>query len=98
MIILIMTKLSFERNEYHIETREGTVCCHRLKTNDMEKLIIKGDLNVLRGKLKQLYGNLRDDDLVFIKGKQEELIGRIQKKIGKTKRQVRELLAKLLRG
>lgn len=61
----------------------------------MEKLIIKGDWNLLKGKLKQLYGNLTDDDLIYIKGKEEELIGRIQKKIGKTKEQVKDLLSKI---
>jgi uncharacterized protein YjbJ (UPF0337 family) len=61
----------------------------------MEKLIIKGDWNVLKGKLKQVYGNLTDDDLLYIMGKEEELIGRIQKKLGKTKAQVKDLLSKL---
>jgi len=61
----------------------------------MEKLKIKGDWNVLKGKLKQRYANLTDDDLLFLKGKEEELIGRIQQKIGMTKQQVRDLLSKL---
>ena len=61
----------------------------------MEKLIIKGDWNILKGKLKQLFGNLTDDDLLYIKGKEEELLGRIQRRIGKTKQQVIELLSKL---
>jgi uncharacterized protein YjbJ (UPF0337 family) len=65
------------------------------KYNYMEKLIIKGDWNILKGKLKQLFGNLTDDDLLYIKGKEEELIGRIQRRIGKTKQQVIELLSKL---
>lgn len=61
----------------------------------MEKLIIKGDWNILKGKLKQLFSNLTDDDLLYIKGKEEELVGRIQRRIGKTKQQVIELLSKL---
>lgn len=61
----------------------------------MEKLIIKGDWNILKGKLKQVYGCLTDDDLLLIKGKEEELVGRIQLKIGKTKQEIRELLSKL---
>ena len=61
----------------------------------MEKLIIKGDWHILKGKLKQLYGNLTDNDLVYIKGKEEELVGRIQRRIGKTKTYVIELLSKL---
>jgi uncharacterized protein YjbJ (UPF0337 family) len=61
----------------------------------MEKLIIKDDWHILKGKLKQLYGNLTDNDLVYIKGKEEELVGRIQRRIGKTKTYVIELLSKL---
>ena len=55
----------------------------------------KGDWNVLKGKLKQKFGNLTDDDLIFIKGKEDELIGRIQQKIGKKKQEIRDLLAQL---
>ena len=61
----------------------------------MEKLIIKGDWNILKGKLKQKFGNLTDDDLAFLKGKEEELLGGLQLKIGKTKQEIRELLKKL---
>jgi uncharacterized protein YjbJ (UPF0337 family) len=63
--------------------------------NHMEKLLIKGDWNILKGKLKQLFGNLTDDDLLYIKGKEEELVGRIQRRIGKTKQQLIKLLSKL---
>jgi len=56
---------------------------------------IIGNWNVLKGKLKQKFGNLTDDDLMYIEGKEDELIGRIQKKIGSTKKQIEELLSKL---
>jgi uncharacterized protein YjbJ (UPF0337 family) len=45
----------------------------------MNKLQIKGTWNELKGKLKQQYGNLTDDDLVFSEGKEDELLGRLQK-------------------
>ena len=61
----------------------------------MVKLTVKGDWNIVKGKLKQKFGNLTDDDLTFIKGKEEELLGRLQQKIGKTKQEIRDLLAKL---
>lgn len=61
----------------------------------MVKLKLKGDWNILKGKLKQKFGNLTDDDLIFAKGKEEELIGRLQNKIGRTKQEVRDLLSKL---
>lgn len=61
----------------------------------MVKLQLKGDWNILKGKLKQKFGNLTDDDLIFVKGKEEELIGRLQNKIGRTKQEIRDLLSKL---
>lgn len=61
----------------------------------MVKLKVKGDWNVIKGKLKQQFANLTDEDLLFIKGKEEELIGRLQQRIGKTKQEIRDLLASL---
>ena len=55
----------------------------------------KGDWNVLKGKLKQQFGNLTDIDLLYIKGKEEELIGRIQQRIGKTEQEILDLIARL---
>ncbi len=51
----------------------------------MENLIVKGNWNELKGKLKQAYGNLTDDDLKYEEGKEDELLGRLQKKTGKSK-------------
>jgi uncharacterized protein YjbJ (UPF0337 family) len=61
----------------------------------MNKLRIKGSWNELKGKLKQQYGNLTDDDLVFAKGKEDELFGRLQKKLGKSKDAVRQMIEKM---
>ncbi len=61
----------------------------------MVKLTVKGDWNVIKGKLKQQFAHLTDEDLLFIKGKEEELIGRLQQRIGKTKQEIRDLLASL---
>lgn len=58
----------------------------------MEKLKIKGSWNEMKGKLKQKYGQLTDDDLAFTEGKEEELYGRLQKKLGKTKEEVQKTL------
>jgi uncharacterized protein YjbJ (UPF0337 family) len=49
----------------------------------------------LNGKLKQQYANLTDDDLMFSEGKEDELLGRVQKKLGKNKDQVRQMIEKL---
>lgn len=61
----------------------------------MNKLQMKGSWNEVKGKLKQQYGNLTDDDLVFAEGKDDELLGRLQKKLGKTKDEVRQMIEKL---
>ena len=61
----------------------------------MNKLQIKGSWNELKGKLKQQYGSLTDDDLVFSEGKEDELLGRLQKKLGKGKDEVRQMIEKL---
>ncbi|MCB5252728.1 MAG: CsbD family protein [Candidatus Cloacimonadaceae bacterium] len=61
----------------------------------MNKLSIKGDWKTIAGKLKQKYANLTDDDLLFAEGKDEELLGRLQKKIGKTKEEIRDEISKL---
>lgn len=51
----------------------------------MNKLSLKGNWNEVKGKLKQKYANLTDDDLLFTEGKEEELFGRLQKRLGKSK-------------
>ena len=61
----------------------------------MNKLEMKGSWNELKGKLEQHYGNLTDDDLVFAEGKEDELLGRLQKKLGKSKDEVRQMIGKL---
>ncbi len=52
------------------------------------KLKLNGDWNQTKGKIKQAYGDLSDDDLVYEEGKDDELVGRLQKKIGKSKDEV----------
>ena len=52
-------------------------------------LQMKGNWNEVKGKLKQKYGQLTDDDLTFAEGKEDELLGRLQKKLGRTKEELR---------
>lgn len=54
----------------------------------MDKLEIKGNWNELKGKMKQAQGSLTDDDLRYEEGKDDEFLGRIQQKLGKTKDEV----------
>ena len=46
---------------------------------------LKGNWNELKGKLKEKYATLTDDDLLMVEGKQDELFGRLQTKLGQTK-------------
>lgn len=55
---------------------------------DSWKLKLNGAWNDVKGKAKQQYANLTDDDLMYEEGKDDELVGRVQKKIGKTKDEV----------
>lgn len=56
----------------------------------MDNLRIKGRWNEIKGKLKQAYGDLSDDDLTYVEGKEDELLGRLQKKTGKSKDELRK--------
>jgi uncharacterized protein YjbJ (UPF0337 family) len=54
-----------------------------LNKNNMDKLEIKGGWNELKGKIKQAYGDLTDDDLTHEEGQDDELLGKLQQKTGK---------------
>jgi uncharacterized protein YjbJ (UPF0337 family) len=56
-------------------------------------LQLKGSWNEIKGKLKQKYGQLTDQDLVFAAGKEDELLGRLQKRLGKSKDELRAEIA-----
>lgn len=55
----------------------------------MTKLQLKGNWNETKGKLKQKYAQLTDDDLTFVEGKEEEMLGRLQQRLGKDKEEIR---------
>jgi uncharacterized protein YjbJ (UPF0337 family) len=56
---------------------------------------IKGNWNEQKGKLKQQFATLTDDDLMFEEGKKDEMLGRIQQKLGKTKEELHTIISKL---
>lgn len=51
----------------------------------MDRLELKGKWNEIKGNLKQQYGDLTDDDLTYVEGKEDELYGRLQQKLGKSR-------------
>ena len=55
-------------------------------------LKIKGNWNELKGKLKEKYGELTDDDLVYAEGQEDQLLRRLQKKTGVAKEELSKFL------
>lgn len=55
-------------------------------------LNLKGDWNLAKGKLKQQFAQLTDEDLDYADGKGDELVGRLQEKLGKGKSEIVKLL------
>jgi uncharacterized protein YjbJ (UPF0337 family) len=56
---------------------------------------LKGDWEVQKGKLKQKFAQLTDDDLLFIEGKKDEMLGKLQVTLGKSKEELQKLIEKL---
>ncbi|WP_276132162.1 CsbD family protein [Polluticoccus soli] len=61
----------------------------------MDRLEFKGKWNEWRGKIKQANSRLTDDDLKYEEGKDDEMIGRLQQKMGKTRDEVIKWLRSL---
>jgi len=60
----------------------------------MNEDLFKGKWNQVKGKFKQTYADLTDDDLTYVEGKSDELLGRLQEKTGKTKEQLKDEIDK----
>lgn len=59
------------------------------------QLEFTGDWNIIKGKLKQKFALLTDDDLLLVEGKYLELLGRLQLKLGKTEEEVQKIITEL---
>jgi uncharacterized protein YjbJ (UPF0337 family) len=58
----------------------------------MNKLQFKGEWHELKGKLRQKFAELTDNDLDYSEGQEEELLGHLQKKLGKNQQEITELI------
>jgi uncharacterized protein YjbJ (UPF0337 family) len=58
----------------------------------MNTLQIKGNWNEIKGKLKQKFADLTDDDLTFVEGKEDEMLGRLQQRLGKSEEEIRRAI------
>lgn len=74
------------------EARDDIAAAARSESN---KLKIKGTWNEAKGKLKQKYAELTEDDLLYVEGKEDELYGRIQKRLGKDREEVDKIFEDL---
>ncbi|GAB4025137.1 CsbD family protein [Spirosoma koreense] len=61
----------------------------------MNETTLKGGWNEMKGKIKQAYGDLTDDDLTYQEGQEDEMWGKIQQKTGKTKDEINKAIADL---
>lgn len=61
----------------------------------MNEQTIKGNWNEMKGKIKQKWGDITDDDLTYAEGKEDEMWGKLQQKVGKTKDEINREIADL---
>lgn len=74
------------------EVRTSPTTTTTVETPSSTKLWWKGNWNSAKGQLKQQYADLTDDDLLYAEGKEEELYGRLQKRLGKSRAEVEQML------
>ena len=58
----------------------------------MNRLTLKGNWHRIKGSLKQRYAQLTDDDLMLVEGREEELLGRLQRRLGRTREETERIL------
>ncbi len=61
----------------------------------MNTLTVKGDWNIIKGKLKQRWGQISDNDLEYAEGKLDEVIGRIYKATGESREEIGNYISKI---
>jgi uncharacterized protein YjbJ (UPF0337 family) len=66
-----------------------------LKTTIMNTTELKGNWNEIKGKLKMKFATLTDNDLLFEKGKKDEMLGRLQIKLGKSSEELKKIIESL---
>jgi uncharacterized protein YjbJ (UPF0337 family) len=66
-----------------------------IKTKNMNKTEVKGNWNEQKGKLKQKFAVLTDNDLMYEEGKKEEMFGKLQIKLGKTREELHRIVNSL---
>ena len=73
----------------------ATFVVYKKQTIMENKLEIQGNWNETKGKLKQKFASLTDSDVLLVEGKKDELLGRLQIKLGKSKAEIEKLISEL---
>jgi uncharacterized protein YjbJ (UPF0337 family) len=89
---LIAAEGKAETNSWHHACATLHRELNQQKVKLMNTLQMKGNWHVIKGKLKQKFANLTDDDLRYVEGKEEELLGRLQQRTGKTRQEIERAL------
>ncbi|AFM03118.1 hypothetical protein Fleli_0655 [Bernardetia litoralis DSM 6794] len=61
----------------------------------MDKLEYQGTWNEVKGRIKKSYASLTDDDLAYQEGQEDQMLGKIQQKLGKTRDEVVKMIKSL---
>lgn len=80
---------------FHINKQVTEILTTKYKAMGATMDKVQGNWNEIKGKLKQEYGDLTDNDLVFEEGKEDEMLGKLQKKLGKSKDEVKQIIDNL---
>jgi uncharacterized protein YjbJ (UPF0337 family) len=78
--------------QYYLNKQVSQKGHKKIKMNKQE---VKGNWDVQKGKLKQMFANLTDDDLMFVEGKKDEMLGRLEIKLGKSKTELDKIISTL---
>jgi uncharacterized protein YjbJ (UPF0337 family) len=81
-----------KKSEYAFKLRKFILNVKLINMNTTE---LKGDWEVQKGKLKQKFAQLTDNDLLFVEGKKDEMLGKLQITLGKSKEELQKLIEKL---
>lgn len=87
---MILAKLSRAASD---DAAKETINNQRTENISMNTLELKGNWNIAKGKLKQRFAQLTDDDLQYVDGKEDELLGRIQKRTGRTREEIERVIS-----
>jgi uncharacterized protein YjbJ (UPF0337 family) len=61
----------------------------------MNKNKVEGNWHEQKGKLLQKFASLTENDMMFAEGKKEEMFGRLEIKLGKTKEELKRIITNL---